>query len=385
MNPLPIAKLTYLEIYAVLTCVLCVILLQTLHDGRSATVRHRLFIGMTVSAMITILTEAVAWLLDGVPGQTARSVLYAVDAIDTILTPVPAFLWLCYIAFHVTRDLWKLQRLAAVLIALFGYIGVLIVLTPAHGLLFTLDQTNRYHRGPWFWQLVLISFAVLLCSEIFILLARHRLPRRELLPLLFFPVPPVVGVLLQMRFYGLSSAQSGTVIALLLLYISLQSQLRGTDYLTGLSNRRQLDACVERIIANPHPRHPTALLMMDMDHLKSINDTWGHTVGDRAIEHCAAILRKCFHHNDIIARFAGDEFVAVLELEQADDINPIVERLMEMVERLGKPEDAPFTIRLSVGYAIYPDDGARSIVTLYHQADQRMYAVKRAKEGREGC
>lgn len=383
MNPLPIAKLLYLEIYGILLCVLTILLRQTLRDGEGANIRRRIFVAMVGVVTLTILAEATAWLLDGDLGTGARRILLLTDALDNLLTPVPGLLWLCYVTYHITRDRRRLRNVGAFVTLLFAGSALLIFSPRTRPLFFVLDRGAHYQRGPWLMPYMLLSVGVLVCTDIFILLARHALPRREGIALLGFSLPALAGPALQVLVYGLSTTMVGITLSLLLLYIDLQSQLRGTDYLTGLANRRQLDAHVEYLLSSPHPRRPVALIMMDMDHLKTINDTWGHTMGDRAIEQCAVILRKCFHHNDLLARFAGDEFVAVLELDDSSDIRAVMTRLAATVTRWGTTGEVPFTIHLSAGYALYPDEGARTPLALYHQADQRMYAAKKAAYSNE--
>ena len=376
MGELLTSKTTYVEVYAILACIVLVILIQMLRDGEATNVLHRIFVAMVSCVTVNIGVEAATWLLDGVPGRGIHLLVMLSNAANIVLMIVPSLLWLCYIIYYVTRDVQCLRRLIAPLGTALAYVIFLAASAPANGLLFTVDSLNTYHRGPWFLHPPLVGYTALACAAAVVIFNARRIPRREMFPLLGFLVLPLLGSILQSLVYGLSTTQAGTVLGLLLIYVSLQSQLRGTDYMTGLANRRQLDAVVERVVANPQPRQPTALLMIDVDDLKSINDTWGHVMGDRAIEQCAAILRKCFHYDDTVARYAGDEFVVVLKLQYPGDITTVMERLVQTARRMATPEGAPFALTISVGYALFPSAGVQTASDLYRLADRHMYEAK---------
>ena len=99
-------------------------------------------------------------------------------------------------------------------------------------------------------------------------------------------------------------------------------------------------------------------------------------MGDLAIRQCAAILRRCFHYDDTVARYAGDEFFVVLRLEHPEDIAAVLQRLDETARRMATPEGAPFSITISVGYALYPSPGITTVKDLYRAADRSMYEAK---------
>lgn len=365
----------YMELYAILACIVLIMLGDMLR-GREKSTLYRIFTLMLRCMLADICVEAAGWLADGREGALARTVVTVVDAAGVVLTVAMALLWLAYALYYVTRDGQVLRRYAVSAGILLAGITVLAATAPLNGWVFTIDAANVYHRGPLFLVHTLLAYGVLLYATVFVLRNAYRIPRGQLMPLLAFPLLPLAGGLLQTAIYGLSTTEAGMVLGLLLVYVSLQSLLKGTDYMTGLANRRQLDAVMERAVANPQPAHPTAVLMVDVDNLKAINDTWGHDMGDLAIRQCAAILRKCFHYDDTVARYAGDEFFVVLRLEHPEDIAAVLKRLDETARRMATPEGAPFSITISVGYALYPSPGITTVKDLYLVADHSMYEAK---------
>lgn len=157
------------------------------------------------------------------------------------------------------------------------------------------------------------------------------------------------------------------------------------DVLTELPNR---SLCIERLrVAIQHAEHSkgrVAVLFIDLDRFKNINDSLGHHVGDSLLRSVARRLLDSVRVGDTVSRLGGDEFVVVLNgVVDADEITTIVEqRLVPLIRQPHDIDGAELTVSCSVGIAIYPDD-ARDIDTLMRHADSAMYQAKAA--GRNGA
>lgn len=152
-----------------------------------------------------------------------------------------------------------------------------------------------------------------------------------------------------------------------------------TDELTGVYNRRGL-----RFLANQlmrvHARAPKqfCVLLLDLDDLKIINDTYGHPVGDEAIVAAATIMRESLRGTDILARIGGDEFVAIAEGVDERIFPTVWARINDHLKAYNDRADLPFALRFSIGAAFYKPDAPRSIEELLHDADRAMYRMKSA-------
>lgn len=152
-----------------------------------------------------------------------------------------------------------------------------------------------------------------------------------------------------------------------------------TDQLTGLYNRRHFFSVANMIIAECiRYRHPFALLLLDLDHFKKINDDYGHMKGDLALLHLANSLRCVTRASDLIARLGGDEFVILLP--QADDVQAtcLAERLQKhlLENPIPNKEDSLY-IKLSIGMTcVTPSQNTVSIDILLESADQALYKAK---------
>ncbi|MDY0211673.1 MAG: sensor domain-containing diguanylate cyclase [Desulfuromonadaceae bacterium] len=154
------------------------------------------------------------------------------------------------------------------------------------------------------------------------------------------------------------------------------------DGLTGLPNRhllpdrlRQAMACAARYAQY------CAVVFLDLDGFKQVNDTLGHAQGDFLLRQVGHRLSQSLRENDTVSRIGGDEFVIVVTgLRELTHIAGIVHKLQSHLEHPFALEDMEFVIRASFGIAVYPDDGA-TVETLLARADQAMYAAKQNDKG----
>jgi diguanylate cyclase (GGDEF)-like protein len=151
------------------------------------------------------------------------------------------------------------------------------------------------------------------------------------------------------------------------------------DALTGLKNRRRFEEEVRAAMARSRRDRTTgALLMLDLDHFKSVNDSRGHPAGDRMIEGIAEILRRRTRESDLLARLGGDEFAVLLPNSRPAEANLVAEVIVAAVRNYLVDEEGFEAITCSVGVAIFGEDPLMSYPTLLSEADTAMYAAKDA-------
>jgi diguanylate cyclase (GGDEF)-like protein/PAS domain S-box-containing protein len=149
------------------------------------------------------------------------------------------------------------------------------------------------------------------------------------------------------------------------------------DALTGLGNRRMLDECLQAEIALARSTgRQLALLFIDLDGFKLINDTLGHGEGDAQLRHVAARLRESVRQQDIVARFGGDEFVVLLpNLGAHDDIEAIADKILREIRRPTCVSGEDISISASIGIALFPAHGDDA-ASLIKASDSAMYEAK---------
>jgi diguanylate cyclase (GGDEF)-like protein len=151
-----------------------------------------------------------------------------------------------------------------------------------------------------------------------------------------------------------------------------------TDPLTGIGNRRALDLGLEQALdVAAHTGIPFSVLMLDLNELKLLNDSYGHSLGDQAIRAVASALQSVVRSRDVAARFGGDEFAAVLQACGQEGVERAMARLLEAAGNtsLRLPEGEIWMLGVAVGAASWPADG-ETAAELLAAADARMYRHK---------
>lgn len=151
------------------------------------------------------------------------------------------------------------------------------------------------------------------------------------------------------------------------------------DTLTGLGNRLFLNERLQNSIQRARRRSSlVAILFLDLDRFKTINDSLGHPVGDEVLVHVADRLQEVVRREDAVARLSGDEFVIVMEDIQSDTVvTQVAEKIIETVSQPIQLDRHELTVTVSIGICLYPEDGDDAIA-LVKNADAAMYLAKRA-------
>ncbi len=157
------------------------------------------------------------------------------------------------------------------------------------------------------------------------------------------------------------------------------------DTLTGLPNRRMFHDRTEQEIKKAHRAGLTmALLFIDLDHFKEVNDALGHSMGDLLLVEAAHRITDCVRETDTVARLGGDEFIAILsEIDDIDSIERVAGKIRQKLAEPFQLRDETAHISASIGITLYPDD-ATDAENLLMNADQAMYAAKSAGRNRFG-
>ena len=155
------------------------------------------------------------------------------------------------------------------------------------------------------------------------------------------------------------------------------------DSLTGLYNRRYLEHTLDQELARAgRLKYPLALVMLDIDHFKRLNDSYGHLAGDEVLKVLAQMLRDCLRIGDVACRYGGEEFVLVLPGMPASAVYERAEQLREAFAGLLLPHrEQTLQVTVSAGIAMFPQDAATA-EGLQEYADRMLYQAKRTGRNR---
>lgn len=345
----------------------------------------RLFMWLIISTTVCTVAEAISWLSDGQPGRMMAFVNPMANATLLSLNMTPMLFWILYLHQQILGDLKQAKRqwLSVAILLLINF--ACAVSSPWSEIYFGFTPGNVYYRGKGQIIGFMIYYALFLVALKIILNNRKRMPRKQMVSMLAFTVPPLLGLILQSVFFGMNLVWASTSVAILMAYVSLMTQSLQTDHLTGLFNRRHLDNELEHRIGEGSGQAQFGALMMDIDDFKKINDSFGHLVGDRAIESTAMILKRFFKQEDFVARYAGDEFVVLLNVSDREVLKAYKLALEFELEQFNIQQNEPYKLSLSIGAALYDEKQRMSQEAFLHHIDKLMYQEKkRKKEAKKG-
>ncbi len=370
---------------------------------------YMLFRLMTWGAAIELVLDTLMWLFDGCAAGPGRLALVSSTFLYYALHP---FAPMCYTLFTIQRistDARRVGKLARYLAPPFAASVLLSAASLWTGWYFFVDAAGNYRHGPLFQLFAAFSYGYFIAACCFLIepWRRKAIEARTLASLFFFPILPSIAGILQMRFFGLVLIWPAMTLSLLFIYVNLQQRKLSVDYLTGVFNRRRLDEYLEvctrdrgaagsrgpgfRSLQKARRRRRSdrsgerlAGFLMDVDDFKSINDRLGHAQGDAALVDAVRILRMSLRSDDFLARYAGDEFVAVFYVADEEELKAVVERVRAQVEGFSR-EGRPYRLSFSLGAAFFDPELDVNADKFVERLDSLMYEEKAAKkQSRQG-
>ena len=248
----------------------------------------------------------------------------------------------------------------------------LIFINFFYPLVFSIDENNVYHREGG-----LVFITVLETMYFFHSLARYYLAKKRGGLLKFFPVwnfviPIFFGITMQMIFFGTSYLPACCVVGTTGIAVSFQNEQIYRDKLTGLYNRAYLDYITARL--NRQGSAPLTGVMLDVNGFKSINDTYGHLTGDEALVTISRILELAVKEYGTAIRYAGDEFILLINSTDNTIANVCFDRMKEGCESFNAVSDT-YQLSISYGYEIFrPED--ETLDDFMNRIDKKMYEDK---------
>jgi len=295
-----------------------------------------------------------------------------------IIILVPLSLWLSYLDEIILNDETEKKRKRIVYTIFNVFAAVIVFVNCFTGVLFTISENNFYSRGPailWVTALNAVLFIGYLPS-----LWKYRkfINGRIYELILMLGVLPFLGAAVQLLFYGTPLIWPMMALVALAAHSLVEKDEIRRDSLTGLSSRIQMEGRAQFLLDR---RQSFSLILLDIDRFKNINDTYGHDEGDQALRVIANLLTKSIKQVDSAYRYAGDEFILIIECEDPDAAGRVIERLENNLQKYNKTSQKPYTLSFSAGTAYYDNKIGTSIVDLFTKADERMYQNKKIRYG----
>lgn len=373
-------KYLTIDINVILFLILLMVITVIYQKQRYRSYTTRLFLALCWLTAGNLVLDIFPWILDGIPGPKIRPWVIGVNYLQFLVQPLPIIAWVCYLDYQVIGSMERLKKRWFYLQPLL-LVVLFLAINAGTGIFFRINPENQYRRGPLVFLLFAVNYGIVFYS--FYLVFRHRyiVERRTLRIITLFGGTPLIGASLQILFYGVNLVWPSVALAVIFVYIFLETQREIRDYLTGLLNRQQMDDFLKTRIGDYRKRGAFALVMIDMDGFKEINDRYGHKEGDRALIQVASLLMRSVKMIDKVSRFGGDEFLILLEAERVSSAESVIRRIQDTLAKDNRRQkERPYPLRFSAGYMIYDPVQHPNVKELLNAADQAMYREKRRRK-----
>lgn len=359
------------------------ILFASFQAHSAYTDRQRYFIGMTVYTLILVGAHI---LMSASIKQGVATGAFAGLSLNYALNPGVIMYWVSYSdtfvregtqfetrAFH--NDRWILALRLAM-----GINIAMVVLNIWTGCLFAYSPDGVYARGPLFVPRFLLLSAAVIVAETYLFFYRERIGKSAFPWLATIPVAPLIGAVLQAFAKGMLPLEiAGFTFSIAQAHLFIQDRMTSTDALTGLGNRRMLDVAFDSAYRKAEAGRSFSALMLDIDKFKQINDTYGHSEGDRALAAVANVLTRSFRAQDVIARMSGDEFYVITDIDDRDTLAKAVGRLRRIFDEFNASGRLAFPIEVSIGFDVCDVHEYEGVGDFRSHLDEMLYEEKAEK------
>ncbi len=370
-------KMIYLYIFALAILVTIYCSLRSLKQNKKqANKLFKLIVGLAIAMLLIDITHEY---LNSLPGLFNAIIMRLLSVFIFGLPSFVAVIWFNYSHLMLYRRLPK-RNIYYYLLLLPLLVNTLLALASLiWPLYFVIDASNTYSRGNIFFLSIILQYFYLIVPIIMVLARRSKINDDQFYPLVFFTIPPMVGGLIQAYSYGLLLVLPTLAFSVFIAYIFIQSRLIATDFLTGLRNKGALENHVENLNVINKKGQTLSAVVLDLDGLKLINDTYGHLIGDQILSAFSEALTTSFDRNDFTARIGGDEFIVIKYVTNKQELDQAINALIDNLNKINNAEVFPSEISFSYGYKVYKEASYRSIKEFLEAVDQMMYEQKAIK------
>lgn len=314
---------------------------------RSRSIENMALLAMVVLTMVGCAMDLLLFIIDGVPGTFFRILALFGDSWLYASNLLCAFLWLFFLTKYACGGLSKLHLNILLGVVGFGLLGVVVNLF--NPFIFSISPENVYERHWGYWLYTSMDYLITMDSIIVYFWSKSKNGVMRIFPIGVYLFPLMIGTFAQTMFYGISTIAASLAISMAGVLATLQNDLIFKDGLTGLFNRIYLDHHLSSVVVKRNSM--VSALMLNLKGLKGINERFGHAIGDEALKNLARILQKSMGEVGVPLRYAGDEFMVILNTHNIAEINSCIQAIEISLEKFNTTANAPYELGVAVGFA----------------------------------
>ena len=361
--------------FSVLTAnIISILLIGTLYLANRQKAEYdrdmRLLQQMMVTIGIANISDCCVYYLAGSSNIVIKVLVFLSGSGLFLGNVMIGYLWAKFIMVHMNIPFSDIRRNIYRTIGLIFI--VLLVINIFYPLVFSVSD-GRYQRG-FAYIIFLIFAAFYILDSLYLYVKRvKKNGSLKLFPVHIFLIPVILGVVIQAFFIEISITWTSIAISVAGIMTALKNEIIFTDCLTGLYNRMYLEFLHKRA-CNKKDCWVSGI-MIDLNGFKQINDNYGHAEGDLALCIVADLLRKSFSEYGVVTRYAGDEFVIMLNTTDDQLIQKIIKSAKKNFVTENEKNDKPYQLSASMGYAI-TNLSNETIDDFMNRIDEQMYQDK---------
>lgn len=361
--------------FSVLTAnIISILLIGTLYLANRQKAEYdrdmRLLQQMMVTIGIANISDCCVYYLAGSSNIVIKVLVFLSGSGLFLGNVMIGYLWAKFIMVHMNIPFSDIRRNIYRTIGLISI--VLLVINIFYPLVFSVSD-GRYQRG--FTYIIFLIFAAFYILDSLYLYVKRvkKNGSLKLFPVHIFLIPVILGVVIQAFFVEIAITWTSIAISVAGIMTALKNEIIFTDCLTGLYNREYLEFLHKRA-CNKKDCWVSGI-MIDLNGFKQINDNYGHAEGDLALCIVADLLLKSFSEYGVVTRYAGDEFVIMLNTTDDQLIQKIIKSAKKNFVTENEKNDKPYQLSASMGYAI-TNLSNETIDDFMNRIDEQMYQDK---------
>lgn len=361
--------------FSVLTAnIISILLIGTLYLANRQKAEYnrdmRLLQQMMVTIGIANISDCCVYYLAGSSNIVIKVLVFLSGSGLFLGNVMIGYLWAKFIMVHMNIPFSDIRRNIYRTIGLISI--VLLVINIFYPLVFSVSD-GRYQRG--FAYIIFLLFAAFYILDSLYLYVKRvkKNGSLKLFPVHIFLIPVILGVVIQAFFVEIAITWTSIAISVAGIMTALKNEIIFTDCLTGLYNREYLEFLHKRA-CNKKDCWVSGI-MIDLNGFKQINDNYGHAEGDLALCIVADLLLKSFSEYGVVTRYAGDEFVIMLNTTDDQLIQKIIKSAKKNFVTENEKNDKPYQLSASMGYAI-TNLSNETIDDFMNRIDEQMYQDK---------
>lgn len=361
--------------FSVLTAnIISILLIGTLYLANRQKAEYdrdmRLLQQMMVTIGIANISDCCVYYLAGSSNIVIKVLVFLSGSGLFLGNVMIGYLWAKFIMVHMNIPFSDIRRNIYRTIGLISI--VLLVINIFYPLVFSVSD-GRYQRG-FAYIIFLIFAAFYILDSLYLYVKRvKKNGSLKLFPVHIFLIPVILGVVIQAFFIEIAITWTSIAISVAGIMTALKNEIIFTDCLTGLYNREYLEFLHKRA-CNKKDCWVSGI-MIDLNGFKQINDNYGHAEGDLALCIVADLLLKLFSEYGVVTRYAGDEFVIMLNTTDDQLIQKIIKSAKKNFVIENEKSDKPYQLSASMGYAI-TNLSNETIDDFMNRIDEQMYQDK---------